>query len=389
MLTKVVKIKTIIDDKQSETEYPAKCLYLDFLDLCKNNEGFYYSTQQYKNYDIVSFSYRLASYTDFKAPLGLECRGITFCVEKTTEENIEYSNVNLFARPMEKFFNYGENLCTSEETISKLKSVRCTDKLDGSMVMVGMLPNGEILAKTKTSINSDQAKRANDIIYNDINLKYFCEYYILKGYTPIFEYTAPTNCIVIRYAEEKLTLIALRHMITGEYLDIHDLPTFSPKTNVVEEYKTTLEEITKLQKDINQKNEGWVVLFDNSQRVKFKTLDYVRKHRCKDSINNIKHLADLIINGGLDDVIPLFEGDKATLDYIYFHDEIIKYLYNTLENKINEFYNENKELPRKEYAIKAREYLEQDMGLAMNLYLNRDLGLKEYFIKNELYKNEI
>ena len=54
------------------------------------------------------------------------------------------------------------------------------------------------------------------------NQKYmdFSKWCIANDITPIYEYTAPTNRIVLKYDVEQLTLLAARHMITGEYLQV-------------------------------------------------------------------------------------------------------------------------------------------------------------------------
>lgn len=350
-------------------------LYNKYEELTKDSEVFYSASQfTEEGYEVISYTYRLASYTDFLEPLALECRGHAFIKDCA-------GNVKQFAVGFEKFFNYGENPFTEASKIDKLKPVGIYEKLDGSMILVGKLPNGELLTKTKTTINSEQAKAAQRIIDSNKDYYDFCSKIIDEGYTPIFEYTGPDNWIVVRYNEEKLVLLALRHMETGEYLDISGISAIP----IVTKYDITLEDIERIQSEDKVK-EGFVVVFENKQRVKFKNLEYVRRHRLKEGISNIKVLADLILNGDMDDVMSVFQYDEEVKKYIEETTVKIRKIFFDLETKVTNYYNCNKDLDRKSYAIKAKEELGLEMCLAMSLFIGREADIKNYIMKNELYK---
>ena len=65
------------------------------------------------------------------------------------------------------------------------------------------------------------------ILYQD-----FCHYQLAGGRTPIFEYTAPHNRIVLRYDDEALTLLAIRHMVSGEMMPYDGLKRAGAHWNV-------------------------------------------------------------------------------------------------------------------------------------------------------------
>jgi T4 RnlA family RNA ligase len=351
-------------------------LYDTLNKLVENNENFNKSIQEYGEYKIISFTYRLPSYSDFLLDGALECRGTTFVEERG-------GKISLIGRPFAKFFNYKENPFTEESVIDKLIPIHVMDKADGSLIIVCRLPNGELIAKTKSTILSEQAQRATEIVNSD-KFKSFCGYWIDRGHTPIFEYVSPENRIVLFYPEEKLILLALRNMETGEY---HDISNLACDFDVIEHYDIKdVKQIERLQESSTD-NEGWVVIFNNGLRAKFKTFDYLRKHRVKDSITNPKHLADLILHDGLDDILPLISEDTNILNYVNNFKEKIKNIYNSIEEKINLFYNDNRNLDRKDFAIKSREEHPEIMSLIMSKYLNRDPYINEFIIKNELYKN--
>lgn len=67
---------------------------------------------------------------------------------------------------------------------------------------------------------SEQAIAAEAFVARNPHYQDFAKWCIQNDITPIFEYTSPTNRIVLKYNEEKLTLLAARHMITGQYLDV-------------------------------------------------------------------------------------------------------------------------------------------------------------------------
>ena len=210
------------------------------------------NTKEIKNYLIHSFVYSFTvSYTDYlENILLLETRGHSF---------VEYKGIiEPFCVPFNKFFNAYENPFTEESVLSKLTPISITEKNDGSLIMVGKLPNGELLAKTKSTPLSEQGIRATEIINSKDSYKDFCNLWIDSGYTVLLEYVAPTNQIVLFYPEEKLVLLALRNMITGEYFNLKDLG-YCP-FEVVQSYDMTIEDIAKIQES-SKNREGFVVLY--------------------------------------------------------------------------------------------------------------------------------
>lgn len=142
-----------------------------------------------------------------------------------------------------------------------------------------------------------------------------CKEWLLDSVTPIFEFTAPDNRIVIQYPESALTLLALRRTISGEYLDqifvddaadmmeiksvpIHTLPT-DPKL-----FLHHARSVVGL--------EGFVIRFCDGFIVKAKGDDYVLKHRAKDSVLQEKNVLALIARDELDDVLPLLDAIDRT-----------------------------------------------------------------------------
>ena len=68
-----------------------KDYYNSFQNLVDTNENFIKSVQVYKDYELTSFNYRLASYSDFLLPNALEARGKTFIKDKEGKEILHES----------------------------------------------------------------------------------------------------------------------------------------------------------------------------------------------------------------------------------------------------------------------------------------------------------
>lgn len=76
------------------------------------------------------------------------------------------------------------------------------------------------------------------------------------------------------------------------------------------ESATTLLEFTRPLEGV----EGFVVAFPDGHRVKVKAEQYLRIHKVKDLIHTERHIAALILNEELDDVLPLLdETDHGTV----------------------------------------------------------------------------
>lgn len=128
---------------------------------------------------------------------------------------------NLIRRPFQKFFNVGEKAETRLENIDVSQPHVILDKLDGSMIgffRVGMTEIwGTKMGETEIShIVKDFVNQSST------NYREFANDLVSDGYTPIFEWMSRKNRIVIDYEQDQLVLTAIRHMVTGNYVNIHN-----------------------------------------------------------------------------------------------------------------------------------------------------------------------
>lgn len=233
-------------------------------------------------------------------PKGLmrrECRGIIF-----------YSNGDLMSRPFHKFFNIGEREETQPYNIDMSRPHVIMEKLDGSMIRPMIVNNtmrlGTKMGITDTSILAEEylfslpkANKLVDILYTAA----------AAGATPLFEFIAPNNRIVIKYEKPDLVLLAVRVNRTGAYNSRFGnvervLGNLFTTVQTYGSVEGSLEDYVERQRS-KEGREGGIINFDGEMH-KFKNDWYVRIHKVKDKIRADRHILALLLNNELDDVYP-------------------------------------------------------------------------------------
>ncbi len=353
-------------------------LYNDLMALMSNDAFFFKDfILEDKTYRI--FNYRLSSYSDFCLPNALECRGIMFEIDGDDP-------VALVALPPEKFFNRGENPFTLDLDYSPENITGIMHKMDGSLIST-YLHIGQLLLKTKGSLSSDQAIAAMKWLAKPENQQFYDELYALAyaGRTVNMEYTAPTNRIVVGYAEEALTVLNVRDNETGEYLPLdyfrdgyHEIVKHWVEYVDIADTTNFVDSIP----DMQDKIEGFVIELKSGQKVKVKTIAYLALHHTKDSINSPKRLFECVINETSDDLRSLFADDPAAIGLIKAMEDKVVHKFDAMIKTVESFYNENRELTRKDYAIKGQTVQDGLFSLKMNLFLEKANNYKEFAIKH-------
>ena len=368
-----------------------KKIFDDLMKLTSENDAFMWK-------DFVSegggtfriFSYRLASYSDFLEPSALECRGTMFHVSEAGEF------IGIASRTPMKFFNAYENPFTmfDKSTLSSEIAV-VMDKLDGSIISTFMDVDFEVRTKSHASLNSDHAKNSNVLLQNDRDFYNEVHYAESMGYTVNMEYTSPEYRIVLPYQEDNLTVLNLRHRSTGELLVGNRLKQFSPvlyarsvfaKCGEIDPsfpMKETLYdsiEATRSMQDI----EGFVLILKDGRMCKIKTDWYCALHFTKDSINVDSRLYEAVITGASDDLKQMFSTDAYSIKKIEKMEQLIFSCYNKLVHDSESFYEANKHLERKEYALKVQSELPNELGkpgIVFSLYNQKPVDYKAIMMK--------
>jgi len=240
-----------------------------------------------------------------KGVMRRECRGIIF-----------YPDGRIMSRPFHKFFNVGEREETQLHSIDMSQPHTIMEKMDGSMIRP-MIVNGKLRLGTKmgitdTSIAAEQALEANTGEQFEDVLD-FLDGLVRDHVTPLFEFIAPDNRIVIRYDEPELVLLGLRSNFDGGYMAyegkkgkrLAELFRPAPEYGTVD---GSFEEYIERQRD-KEGREGDIIRFGNGHMLKIKNDWYVRIHKVKDKIRTDRHVLALLLNNDLDDVYPHLDKD--------------------------------------------------------------------------------
>jgi RNA ligase len=172
--------------------------------IVKHDEVLGYKVVNY----IVNFAETFPPVVDERTAILRECRGLVF----------DAGNGEIISRPLHKFFNFGEK---SSEVPDFSRPHRILQKLDGSFIRPIRTKTGPMAGKlmfgTKMGV-TEVAQKIQPFIEKNKQYVDFCHWCCDEGKTPTFEFTSPSQQIVIHYQIDMLTMLAIRDNITGEYI---------------------------------------------------------------------------------------------------------------------------------------------------------------------------
>jgi len=197
---------------------------------------------------------------------------------------------NIIAKPFKKFFNIGEY---GEPTnLGKIPNYTWFDKwekMDGSLGILYRMPDGEFRIATRGSFESEQAIKATEMFHKMFSHP---EVAFSDNFTYLFEIIYPSNRIVVDYGkEEKLVLLAVKSKVEDYEFTYEELLRFAseweiPLTQYYGRVSYNRHAFLKIDNDIPEGDEGFVLKFDNGLRVKIKSEEYVRLHRIVTGLNS-------------------------------------------------------------------------------------------------------
>ncbi len=261
------------------------------------------------------------------------------------------------------------------------------DKVDGSLISSYAHRPAKIRLKSKTALESDQALAAMKYLSTNVPLYNFVEVMTGNDWTVNMEYTSPHFRIVVPHQEERLTVLNIRNNLTGEYMSYDAMRNLMKhwkcEQHLVVNYNVpSLSDFINSVPDMTTGVEGYVVKLVNGETFKIKTNSYIALHRLKDSIGSQKRLFEVVVNEAHDDAKAAFADDAFVLSQIADMEQKVKVIYLDIKHHVENFYNTNKELSRKDFAILAqKEVPKLYFGLVMSRYLDKEPNVKEFMLK--------
>lgn len=186
------------------------------------------------------------------------------------------ANGEIIARCIPKFFNHDEVGNLPWDTAFEV-----TTKLDGSMFILRVLPDGTQITATRGAFTSEQADAGRALL-----ARLYSEVKFDPAITYIFELLHPLYRIVVDYGQRtELVLLSMIETATGRELPLGEAPSGLP---VVERHLfqgiSRAEDLLALEEP---NAEGFVVRFTDGQRAKVKFAEYKRLHRLITGLSNL------------------------------------------------------------------------------------------------------
>lgn len=303
-----------------------------------------------------------------------------------------------------KFFNLNEGInIIPDPTDSDLKNSNIISKIDGSTLIVSKY-NGHLIHRTRGTFNAENLPNGNEIKL--LKGKYplaFDNFLLDKGISLLFEWTTPSNRIIIDYGPEPdLKLIgAITHsdysLYTQEQLDYISSEIIKVPRPKIYSYHNLDELINSVQEFTNE--EGVVVYFDEDKKLKkIKGLEYLKLHRFKSNAT-LKNVTEMFFDENFKSIEEYREYINLNFDYECFMmvEPYIKivfdyYLNITSKIKILEKYvNGLKGLSRKDSALDILSKHKDDglSGFCFMLLDGKEITTEKIkkFILNEMQEN--
>jgi hypothetical protein len=183
-----------------------------------------------------------------------------------------------------KFFNMGErpaNDAALELALESGEEVFFTEKLDGTLIVRSVLPNGKVIFRTRGRWESDEF---GPLAHAIASARYpaLLDPRIMPEWSLLFEYVGPANLIVIAYSQEDLVFLgAVRHA------DFHLMPVEQMQT-FARNYGLRCVPLVELPRDVKgmveavrgwENREGIVVRLHRGQLlIKLKSARYLAMH---------------------------------------------------------------------------------------------------------------
>lgn len=218
------------------------------------------------------------------------------------------------------------------------------------------------------------------------------------NYTVNMEYTSPSNHVFTSYSQPQLTVLSIRSHADGQTLFGTRLKAFLFENHflTIFEHLVPFELVPsnvthqQLLQEIYQQHhgEGYVVEIIHPDRpsylVKIRTQKYLTTNADGGTADSARALFEAIINGNPDDLVDLFRDDAEILKRIEEMEQKIRPKYNRMLQSVEQFYQANKHLSKKDYVreFTTNEEMKIYSPLLMRLYAGEENDYKGFATKH-------
>lgn len=316
-------------------------------------------------------------------PIVMECRGLI----------LETATLKVVCRSFDRFFNLGEAPETQEHI--DMNEATLYEKVDGSLIRIYHW-NDTWYAATRGTAFAESQVNGFDLTFKDlvnkalrvsevgnigdwnrtdpsvIGFQWWCDIYLQRSKTYLFELTSMENRVVTRYEGTHLWFLGIRDTETGEYCNQGSLSdeaqieymrgfgAYIPNT-----YKfSTIEKCVEVAKTLPDLQEGYVLYQDGKPVCKIKSPAYVAVHHLRGEGLNPKRMAQLVLTGELPEYLKYFPEDELVFD------PYLEALFE-LERDMKCDWKSYRDLPtQKEFAMAVK-----DLPYSSVLFTARKLGV--------------
>ena len=234
------------------------------------------------------------------------------------------------------------------------------------MVHPVRMPDGSWKIKTKKTFTSEQAVEAHNFAVSDKKLLEFINDCMARNLTPIFEWTAPHNRIVVFYPEKQLTLLHVRHNKTGEYYNRSTLQYLANQYGIplveevsFESYMPDEIQTLSWEKKVEwlhqnvKEIEGWVIQFESGEMVKLKTKWYLDLHHAITMLRE-RDVAELVLEETIDDFKSKLVTEGIDISEIVTIETNVNNLFKSIIQEVELAYNTYKHLEIRYFVEEVR-----------------------------------
>ena len=312
-----------------------------------------------------------------------ECRGITF----------DTATGQIISRTLHKFENVGQSDRAQPDQIPWDRIVRVMDKRDGSMI-TPVLIDGKIVCKTKKTFTSNEAVAATELLNSDPEKVEWCRRQLEQGFTPTFEWTSPRFPIVLTYPKDELTLLQIRHNISGHYVmwqaflfsdqpDAGSCP-FPIVENLIDHFSSSglvmWDYFVHAQLD-RTGVEGWIVQTSDGEMWKVKTKWYCDLHHSV-TFTRWRDVARTVLDDKADDLKAAFAMTGRSIEPIIQVERAIHGVLVEMEKTVRMIVESGAGLDAKGMALRFQGH--EFFGQIMSTFRGKTINYRDLYLKNRI-----